>query len=105
MFEEISRCVQLEHSFAIETTLSGLNYLKHIRQWRTKGLINMNIRDISTAKDPALRASMTAMHRAAALARQTAIQTQTHVVIVENDKIVRISADQLRQMASEGKTY
>ena len=37
MLEEIARCVQLEQSFAIETTLSGLNYLKHIRQWRTKG--------------------------------------------------------------------
>lgn len=63
----------------------------------------MDTNDITTAKDPALRASMTAMQRAAALARQTAIQTQTHVVIVEDGKIVRISADELREIASEGK--
>ncbi len=63
----------------------------------------MSTADISTAKDSGLRASMTAMQRAAALARQTAIATQTHVVIIENEKIVRISADELRQIASEGK--
>ncbi len=63
----------------------------------------MSTLDITTAKDPVLRASMTAMQRAAALARQTAIQTQTHVVIVEDEKIVRISADELRQIASEEK--
>ncbi|WKJ89941.1 hypothetical protein QZJ86_18330 [Methylomonas montana] len=56
----------------------------------------MNTPDISTAKDPALRASVVAMQRAALLARQTAIQTETHIVIVEDDKLVRISADELR---------
>ena len=64
----------------------------------------MSTHDISTAKDPGLRASMVAMQRAAALARQTAIQTETHVVIMEDEKIVRISADELRQIASQGKS-
>lgn len=64
----------------------------------------MNTHDISTAKDPGLRASMVAMQRAAALARQTAIQTETHVVIMEDEKIVRISADELRQIATQGKS-
>jgi len=64
----------------------------------------MNTHDISTAKDPGLRASMVAMQRAAALARQTAIQTETHVVIMEDEKIVRISADELRQISTQGKS-
>lgn len=37
MLDEISACIHHGHSFAIETTLSGLSYLKHIRQWRTQG--------------------------------------------------------------------
>lgn len=64
----------------------------------------MNTHDISTAKDPGLRASMVAMQRAAALARQTAIQTETHVVIMEDEEIVRVSADELRQIATQGKS-
>jgi len=63
----------------------------------------MNTHDISTAKDLGLRASMVAMQRAAALARQTAIKTETHIVIVEGEKLIRVSADELRQIASEGK--
>lgn len=39
----------------------------------------MDTKDITTAKDPGLRASMAAMQRAATLARKTAIQTDTHV--------------------------
>ena len=31
MLNEIATCIHHEQSFAIETTLSGLNYLKHIR--------------------------------------------------------------------------
>jgi predicted ABC-type ATPase len=37
MLEEIRDCVRREESFAFETTLSGLGYLRHIRQWRTQG--------------------------------------------------------------------
>ncbi|MDI1278663.1 zeta toxin family protein [Methylobacter sp.] len=37
MLEEIATCVEHEQSFALETTLSGLSYLKHIRQWRMQG--------------------------------------------------------------------
>ena len=61
----------------------------------------VNAKDISTAKDPAMRGSMAAMKRAAALARETAIQTNTNIVIVENGKVVRISAEELRRQASE----
>jgi len=37
MLEEIAACVKRGESFAFETTLSGLSYLRHIRQWRRAG--------------------------------------------------------------------
>lgn len=37
MLQEISMCVKRGESFAFETTLSGLSYLRHIRQWRSEG--------------------------------------------------------------------
>lgn len=60
----------------------------------------MDTKDITTAKDPGLRASMAAMQRAAAQARKTAIQTDTHSVIMEGEKLVRVSADSLRPFDS-----
>jgi len=56
----------------------------------------MNPRDISQASDPDLRASLTALRRAAALARKTAIQTGTDLIVVRDGQTVRISADTLR---------
>lgn len=53
--------------------------------------------DISKARNPDTRASLAAMRRAATLARQTAIQTDTGIVIVRDGKPVRISAEELRQ--------
>ena len=52
--------------------------------------------DISQAKNPDLRSSMAAMRRAAALARKTAIQTDTAIVVVRDGKVVRIPAAELR---------
>ena len=63
----------------------------------------MKTPDISTAKNPDLRASMAAMQHAAALARKTAIQTDTGIVIVRDGRIVHVSAQELRQTASEEK--
>jgi predicted ABC-type ATPase len=37
MLKEIATCVQCGESFAFETTLSGLSYLRHITQWRKLG--------------------------------------------------------------------
>lgn len=39
MLEEIAACVRREESFAYETTLSGLGYLRHIQQWRAQGYL------------------------------------------------------------------
>lgn len=37
MLEEVAACVHRGDSFAFETTLSGLSYLRHIKQWRAQG--------------------------------------------------------------------
>ena len=61
----------------------------------------MKIRDISEAKDPDLRASFAALKRAGQLARETAILTDTAIVIESEGRIVRISAAELRKAASK----
>ncbi len=63
----------------------------------------MNAKDISKAKNPDLRGSLAALQRAAALARETAIQTNTNIVIEKDGKLVWISAEELRRQASEAK--
>lgn len=61
----------------------------------------MNTPDLANAKDPDLRAALGALRRAAQLARQTAIQTRTHLVIVEGGRLRRIPAAELqRQQAN-----
>lgn len=53
--------------------------------------------ELAKAKDPDLRASLQAIKRAAELARQTALQTDTGIVVVEGQKMVHVSAQELRQ--------
>jgi len=56
----------------------------------------MKQQDLSKAKNSDLRASLAAMQRAAELARRTAVQTGTAIVVVQNGRLVRISAEELR---------
>lgn len=53
MLGEVKACVQRGESFAIETTLSGKNYLKHIRRWQAAGyrvtLMFLSLNDVSIA--------------------------------------------------------
>jgi len=64
----------------------------------------MKAQDLSKAKNPALRGSLAALRRAALLARKTAIQTDTALVIVQDGKVIRIPADQLRRDEQSEKT-
>lgn len=57
----------------------------------------MRQNDIARAKNPDLRGSLAAMRRAAALARKTAIQTDTEIVVVQAGKPVHIPAKLLRE--------
>jgi hypothetical protein len=61
----------------------------------------MPTRGISEAKDPVLRASLAALQRAALLARQTAIETGTNLVIVKDGRLLRLSVGELRQQAQK----
>ena len=61
------------------------------------GRNRLSTRDISEAKNPVLRGSMVAMRRAAEMARQTAIQTGTGIVVSRDGKPVHIPAAQLRK--------
>ena len=58
----------------------------------------MKTKSITEAKDPDLRASGIAMHRAAELARQTATRTGTHLVVVRDGKLTRIAPQTLRRV-------
>lgn len=57
----------------------------------------MTQQELSRAGNPDLRASLAAMRRAAEMARSTAIQTNTDIVIVKDGKPVRITAEELRK--------
>ena len=53
MLAEIAHCAQRGDSFAFETTLSGMSYLKHIEQWRSQGyqvsLFFLSLPNVETA--------------------------------------------------------
>ncbi len=55
----------------------------------------MDASSLSKAKDPDLAASFVALQRAAQIARETAIQTNTGIVIMREGKIVHVSAQEL----------
>jgi len=54
------------------------------------------------AKPIDVQAALAAFRRAAELARKTAIDTNTHLVVMENGNIVHIPAAQLRQQQKQG---
>lgn len=58
----------------------------------------MNTQDnIANALNPDLHTSLAAMQRAARLARETAIQTDTGIIIVRDGQLIRVPAQALRE--------
>jgi hypothetical protein len=55
----------------------------------------MNADDLAKAKDPDVRAALGALRRAAQSARKTVMQTNTHLVIMKDGRLQRISAAKL----------
>jgi hypothetical protein len=53
--------------------------------------------ELSKARNPDLRGSLAAMQRAARMARETAIRTNTEIVLAKDGKPLRITADELRR--------
>ena len=56
--------------------------------------------DLHLANNKDLVNSMAAMHRAAAMARRVAIQTDTAIIVRVNNKVVRRTAAELRAAAA-----
>jgi len=61
------------------------------------GAYLMKASELQHAKNPDLIASLAAIKRAAMLARQTAIQTNTAIVVMKDGVLCRISAKELKQ--------
>ncbi len=57
----------------------------------------MKAKDIANISDDDVQGSIKAMQRAALEARKIAMQTNTAIIIMKNGKMVRITADELRQ--------
>ena len=53
--------------------------------------------ELSQAKDKDLAASLIAMRRAARMAREQAVRTETAIVVIRNEKPVRVTAEELRK--------
>jgi predicted ABC-type ATPase len=53
MLEEMAACAKQGESFAFETTLAGVSYLRHIRRWQAEGyhvsLLFLRLPDAETA--------------------------------------------------------
>ncbi len=62
----------------------------------------MSVKKADRSHDPDVRDAMAALQRAAAMARQIAIQTDTAIIIMQDGRRVRVTADELRkQQAAE----
>ena len=57
----------------------------------------MTVDQLSQAKDKDLPASLIAIRRAARAARVLAVQTETAIIVMRDQKLLRISADELRE--------
>lgn len=53
--------------------------------------------ELSQAKDKDLAASLIAMRRAARMAREQAVRTDTAIIVIRNQQPVRVTADELRK--------
>jgi hypothetical protein len=60
----------------------------------------MTQEQLSQAKDKDLPASLIAMRRAARLAREQAVRTNTAIIILRNNAPVRVSAEELRKIGT-----
>jgi hypothetical protein len=63
----------------------------------------MNLSDLDKAKDADLPASVAAMKRAAELARNIAIQTDTAIIVQQDGKLMRKTASELKAAATSGQ--
>ena len=53
--------------------------------------------ELSQAKDQDLVGALTALRRAARMAREHAVRTNTAIIIIKNNQTVRVTAEELRE--------
>lgn len=63
----------------------------------------MRVTDLKQAKDPFILEAFDALKRAAQLAREDAIRTNTGIIVSRNGKIVEITAAELKKEALTSK--
>ena len=61
------------------------------------GRTTVTQQELSQAKDKDLAASLIAMRRAARMAREQAVRTDTAIIVIRNHQPVRVTADELRK--------
>ncbi|MCE2850155.1 MAG: hypothetical protein ACK46D_12065 [Roseiflexaceae bacterium] len=61
----------------------------------------MKTNDITKAKHPTMCGALNALRHAAAAARKIAIQTDTHLIMVKDGQLRRLSAEELRQQTTQ----
>ena len=57
----------------------------------------MTQQELSQAKDKDLRASLIAIQRAARMAREQAVRTDTAIIVMRDQQMVRVTAEELRR--------
>ncbi len=62
----------------------------------------MNGKAFDRSSHPEVHAAMAAMERAAAMARKIAIQTETAIIVVQDGKRMRVTAEELRKQQAAG---
>ncbi|MDP2830072.1 MAG: hypothetical protein Q8O37_15880 [Sulfuricellaceae bacterium] len=60
----------------------------------------MTQKELGTAKDKDLISSLTAMRRAARMAREQALLTSTAIIVMKDDKLVRVTAEEIRKQGA-----
>lgn len=63
----------------------------------------MNKDDLSQARNPDIRASFAALQRAAEEAKKIAITTGTGIVVMEDGKVIEISAKELQEQNQQNR--
>ena len=57
----------------------------------------MSQQELSQARNKDLPASLVALRRAARMAREQAVRTDTAIIVFRDGKLVRVTADELRK--------
>lgn len=60
----------------------------------------MTQKELGTAKDKDLIFSLVAMRRAARMAREQALLTSTAIIVMKDDKLVRVTAEEIRKQGA-----